>query len=152
MLTSLGSAALLGIVGTLLAVVWGTIVRYAGTPAALLAEAGAQRERRWWISTGTALAFLVEAYLILAFGALVTWWIRGFLAERPEVPGWPLWAVGWYLASAPVLFAGKDPGSSAVRDAQDTAFNLALPVAGVGYWVFVFWPKVAAAGWPWLPW
>jgi hypothetical protein len=55
------------------------------------------------------------------------------------------------LATAPVLFGGRDAPGPIARDASDTAFDLALPLAAIGFWVLVLWPQLLKAGWPWLP-
>jgi hypothetical protein len=59
--------------------------------------------------------------------------------------------VGWYLATAPVLFGGRRAPGAGTRDAADTAFTLALPVTAVGFWVFVLWRPVLEWGWGWIP-
>ena len=93
----------------------------------------------------------IASYLLLAFAGLVIRFVEGFLSTRPAVPAWPLWIVGWYLATAPVLFGGRGVPGAAARDATDTAFAFALPVAAAGFWVFVLWRRVLELGWGWLP-
>jgi hypothetical protein len=151
MLTSLGVAALLGILGTLAAVLWTVVLRIGGAPGSALAVLGTLRERRGLVKAGVALSFLIESYLLLAFAGAVIRFVQAFLESRPHAPAWPLWLVGWYLATAPVLFGGRETGGSAARDATDTAFAFALPLAAVGFWVFVLWPGVLECGWGWLP-
>jgi hypothetical protein len=151
MLTSLGVAALLGILGTFAAVVWTVVLRAGGAPGAGLAVLGTRHDRRRLITAGVALSFLVESYLLLAFAALVVRFVQAYAAARPEAPAWPLWLVGWYLATAPVLFGGRGTPGSLARDASDTAFTVALPLAAFGFWVFVIWPGVLEAGWGWIP-
>jgi hypothetical protein len=151
MLTSLGVAGLLAIVGTIAAVLWTLVLGIGGAPGTALALLGTRRRRRSLVTTGTAVSFLIESYLLLAFAALVIRFVDGFLAGRPGAPAWPLWLVGWYLATAPALFGGRVAAGSDARDATDTAFAFALPVAGFGFWVFVIWPQVLEWGWGWLP-
>lgn len=150
MLTSLGAAILLGVLGTIAAVAWAMVVRWAGAPAAWLAASSERRGRLRWVAPFTSLGLAVEIYLLLGFGGAVVLTVRRILVEWPEMPAWPLWLAGWYLAAAPVLFAGKAAGSVAVRDAQDTATNVALPASGLVYWLFVAWPILIRLGWPWL--
>ena len=85
------------------------------------------------------------------FAALVIRFVDAFLASRPGAPAWPLWIVGWYLATAPVLFGGRGTPGAVARDAADTAVAFALPVAAFGFWVFVLWRPVLEWGWGWLP-
>jgi hypothetical protein len=151
MLTSLGVAALLGILGTFAAVVWTVVLRIGGTPGSALAVLGTLRERRGLVKAGVALSFLIESYLLLAFAGAVIRFVQAFLESRPQAPAWPLWVVGWYLASAPVLFGGRESRGPVGRDATDTAFAFALPLATFGFWVFVLWPGVLEWGWGWLP-
>ena len=80
MLTSLGVAGLLGIIGTFAAVLWTVVLAAGGAPGAALTRLG---------SRGLVIRF-----------------VEGFLSTRPA-PAWPLWIVGWYLASAPVLFGAR---------------------------------------------
>jgi hypothetical protein len=151
MLTSLGVAALLGIVGTFAAVLWTVVLGVGGAPGSALAVLGTRYGKRGLIALGTFLSFLVESYLLLAFAGLVIRFVDGFLGARPNAPAWPLWIVGWYLATAPVLFGGRSTPGAAARDATDTAFAFALPVAAFGFWVFVIWRDVMEWGWGWLP-
>jgi hypothetical protein len=151
MLTSLGVAGLLGIVGTFAAVLWTVVLGVGGAPGSALAVLGTRYRKRGLITLGTFLSFVVESYLLLAFAGLVIRFVDGFLASRPNAPAWPLWIVGWYLATAPVLFGGRSTPGAAARDATDTAFAFALPVAAFGFWVFVIWRDVLEWGWGWLP-
>lgn len=151
MLTSLGVAGLLGIVGTFAAVLWTVVLGVGGAPGSALAVLGTRYRKRGLITLGTVLSFVVESYLLLAFAGLVIRFVDGFLASRPNAPAWPLWIVGWYLATAPVLFGGRSTPGAAARDATDTAFAFALPVAAFGFWVFVIWRDVLEWGWRWLP-
>ena len=130
MLTSLGVAGLLGIIGTFAAVLWTAVLGVGGAPGSALAVLGTRSgKRRPHHESGTFVSFLVESYLLLAFAGLVIRFVDGFLATRPAAPAWPLWIVGWYLATAPVLFGGRSTPGAAARDATDTAFAFALPVA-----------------------
>jgi hypothetical protein len=151
MLTSLGVAGLLGIIGTFAAVLWTVVLGVAGTPGTALAGLGTRHGKRVLINLGTVVTFVIESYLLLAFAGLVIRFVEGFLSTRPNAPAWPLWIVGWYLATAPVLFGGRGTPGTAARDPADTAFAFALPVAAAGFWVFVVWRRVLEAGWPWLP-
>jgi hypothetical protein len=151
MLTSLGVAGLLGIVGTLAAVLWTVVLGVGGAPGSVLAVLGTRYHKRALITVGTFVSFIVESYLLLAFAGLVVRFVDGFLANRPEAPAWPLWIVGWYLATAPVLFGGRGTPGADARDATDAAFAFALPVAAFGFWVFVIWREVLEWGWGWLP-
>jgi hypothetical protein len=151
MLTSLGVAALLGILGTFAAAIWTVVLRIGGTPGSALAVLGTLRDRGGLVKAGILVSFLIESYLLLAFAGAVLRFVQGFLESRPHAPAWPLWLVGWYLATAPVLFGGREPRGPVARDATDTAFAFALPLAAVGYWVFVLWPGVLEWGWGWLP-
>jgi hypothetical protein len=151
MLTSLGVAGLLGILGTFAAVLYTVVLAFGGAPGSVLTILGSRYGKRGLIATGTALSFLVESYLLLAFAALVVRFVDAFLTPRPYAPAWPLWIVGWYLATAPVLFGGKRAPGAAARDAADTAFAFALPVAAIGFWVFVMWRPVLEWGWGWIP-
>ena len=151
MLTSLGVAGLLGILGTFAAVVYTVVLGVGGAPGSGLAILGTRYGKRGLITAGTVLSFLIESYLLLAFAALVVRFVDAFLTPRPAASAWPLWLVGWYLATAPVLFGGKAVPGAAARDAADTAFGLALPVAAIGFWVFVVWPPALEWGWGWIP-
>ena len=151
MLTSLGVAGLLAILGTVAAVLWTLVLGLGGAPGAALALLGTRLRRQALVTAGTGLSFVIESYLLLAFAALVIRFVDGFLAARPSAPAWPLWLVGWYLATAPALFGGRATPGSVTRDATDTAFAFALPVAGFGFWVFVIWPEILERGWGWLP-
>ena len=151
MLTSLGVAALLGILGTFAAVIWTVVLRIGGAPGSAIAVLGTLRERRGLVNAGVALSFLIESYLLLAFAGAVIRFVQAFLESRPQAPAWPLWMVGWYLATAPVLFGGRESRGPVARDATDTAFTFALPLATFGFWVFVLWPDVLEWGWGWLP-
>ncbi len=151
MLTSLGVAGLLGILGTFAAVLWTAVLGVGGALGSALAVLGTRSGKHGLITMGTVLSFVVESYLLLAFAGLVVRFVDGFLATRPAAPAWPLWIVGWYLATAPVLFGGRSTPGAAARDATDTAFAFALPVAALGFWVFVIWRQVLELGWGWLP-
>jgi hypothetical protein len=151
MLASLGFAGLLGILGTFAAVLWTVVLGIGGVPGSALAVLGTRYGKAPLVRIGTGLTFLLEAYLLLAFAGLVTRFVEAFLVPRPHAPAWPLWLVGWYLATAPVLFGGRNAPGPMARDAADTAFHLALPLAAVGFWVFVLWPESLEVGWPWLP-
>ncbi len=151
MLASLGVAGLLAILGTLAAVLWTVVLGVGGAPGSALAVLGTRYGKPPLITAGTFVSFLVESYLLLVFAALIIRFVDGFLLARPGAPAWPLWLVGWYLATAPVLFGGRHSPGAAARDATDTAFAFALPVAGFGFWVFVLWRAVLEWGWGWLP-
>jgi hypothetical protein len=151
MLTTLGVAGLLGIVGTFAAVLWTLVLGVGGAPGSALAVLGTRYRKPTLITVGTVVSFFLESYLLLVFAALIIRFVDGFLVARPGAPAWPLWIVGWYLATAPVLFGGRTTPGAAARDATDTAFAFALPVAGFGFWVFVLWRAVLEWGWGWLP-
>jgi hypothetical protein len=151
MLTNLGLAALVGILGTFVAVAWTYLLKVAGLPGAAIVRAGTRYGKTWVVRSGIALTFLIDAFLVLTFAALVVRTIQAALASRPGLSPWPLWIVGWYLATAPVLFGGKHLPGAAARDASDTAFALALPMVGLAYWAFVRWPEVMDWGWSWVP-
>jgi len=151
MLTSLGVAGLLGIVGTFAAVLYTVVLAFAGAPGSALTILGTRYQKPGLVTAGTVLSFLVESYLLLAFAALVVRFVDGFLLERPWAPAWPLWIVGWYLATAPVLFGGRRSPGAAARDAADTAFAFELPISALGFWVFVVWRPVLEWGWGWIP-
>jgi hypothetical protein len=151
MLTSLGVAGLLGILGTFAAVLWTAVLGVGGAPGSALAVLGTRYGKPTLITVGTVISFVLESYLLLVFAALVIRVVDGFLTARPTAPAWPLWFVGWYLATAPVLFGGRSTPSAAARDATDTAFAFALPVAAFGFWVFVLWRAALEWGWGWLP-
>ena len=151
MLTSLGFAALIGIVGTFIAVLWAGVIALAGVPGAALSHAGTRYGKPAAISAGSVLASVTEVYLLLAFAGAISAYVAEFLVRRPGLVAWPFWGIGWYLAMAPVLFSGwKTPGAQA-RDERDIALGVALPVAAGGYWIFVVWPHLFATGWPWVP-
>jgi hypothetical protein len=151
MLSSLGIAALFGILGTLAAVAWTFVLRLAALPGAALGAIGTRADRVGVVRTGVGLTFLLDAFLLLTFAALVVRTVGMLLDRNSIAPSWPLWMAGSYLAVAPVLFGGKDLPGAAARDATDTAFAFALPLAGLGYWTFVVWPEVLVWGWGWLP-
>jgi hypothetical protein len=151
MLTSLGVAGLLGIVGTFAAVLYTVVLAFAGAPGSALTILGTRYRRQALVSAGALLSFLVESYLLLVFAALVVRFVDGFLVERPWAPAWPLWIVGWYLATAPVLFGGRRMPGAAARDATDTAFAFELPISALGFWAFVLWPSALEWGWGWIP-
>jgi hypothetical protein len=150
MLTSLGLAALFGILGTLAAVLWTYLLRLAGLPGAGIARAGTRYEKTSVVRGGIGLTFLIDAFLVLTFAALVVRTLHSLLESRP-VPAWPLWIAGWYVATAPVLFGGRHLPGAEARDASDIAFAIALPMVGLAYWAFVRWPAVLEWGWSWVP-
>ena len=151
MLTSLGLAALFGILGTFAAVAGTFLLKLAGLPGAAIARVGTRSGRTSVIRSGITLTFLIDAFLVLTFAALVVRTIHALLESRSGLPAWPLWIVGWYVATAPVLFGGKHRPGATARDASDIAFALALPMIGLAYWVFVRWPGVMDWGWSWVP-
>jgi hypothetical protein len=151
MLTSLGVAALFGILGTVAAVAWTLVLRLAALPGSAIGAIGTRSGRVGVVRSGVMVTFLLDAFLLLTFAAVVVRAVHILLHHNPIVPSWPLWAAGSYLAVAPVLFGGKDLPGAAARDATDTAFAFALPLAGLGYWAFVVWPDVLEWGWGWLP-
>jgi hypothetical protein len=151
MLTSLGVAGLLGIVGTFAAVLYTVVLAFGGAPGSALSILGTRYRNRALVTAGTVVSFLVECYLLLAFAAFVVRFVDGFLVERPWAPAWPLWIVGWYLATAPVLFGGRGIPGAAARDATEAAFAFELPISALGFWVFVVWRSVLELGWGWIP-
>jgi hypothetical protein len=150
-LTSLGFAALLGILGTFAGVLWAGIIALAAMPGLVLMRVGTRADKSGVISAGTVLASVVELYLLLAFAGAISSLVTETLHRRPALPAWPLWLVGWYLAISPVLFSGWNISGAQVRDERDVALGISLPLAAVSYWVFVVWPPVFAAVWPWVP-
>jgi hypothetical protein len=151
MLTSLGLAALLGILGTFVAVLCAWLLRIAGMPGAAIVGMGTRYHKPSLERIGLALTFLIDAFLIFTFAALVVHTVHAMVEVRQALPAWPLWIVGWYLATAPVLFGGRHLPGAAARDASDTAFAIALPMVGLAYWAFVRWPGVMEWGWSWVP-
>jgi hypothetical protein len=150
-LTGLGFAALVGILGTFAGVLWARIIALAALPGFALMRAGTRTGKSVVVSAGTVLASLVELYLLLAFAGGISSLIAELVRRRPEILAWPLWIVGWYLAMSPVLFSGWNVPGAQVRDERDVALGIALPAAAVGYWIFVAWPQVFGAVWPWIP-
>jgi hypothetical protein len=151
MLSSLGLAALFGILGTFVAVLCASLLKVAGLPGSLIVRAGTRAGKTPVVRSGIALTFLIDAFLVLTFAALVVRTIQALLESHHGLPAWPLWLAGWYVATAPVLFGGKHLPGAAARDASDVAFALALPMVGLAYWAFVRWPAVMDWGWSWVP-
>jgi hypothetical protein len=92
-LSSLGVAGLLGIIGTFAAVLWTYALRLGAYPGSAVVLWGTRRDNPWLVHLGTALSFVAEGYLLLAFAAMVIRVIRGYLLSRPEALAWPLWLV-----------------------------------------------------------
>jgi hypothetical protein len=151
MLSSLGVAGFLGILGSFAAVLWIYVLRLGAWPGSALVLWGSRRDTRWLIHLGTAVIFAVESYLLLTFTALVIRTVRAYLGAHPDAVVWPLWLVGCYVTCAPLLFSGRDPPGALARDAADIAVRVALPLVLVAYGIFVSWPEVLEAGWAWLP-
>jgi len=151
MLSSLGLAALFGILGTFVAVLCTSLLKVAGLPGSLIVRAGTRAGKTPVVRGGVALTFLIDAFLVLTFTALVVRTIHAMIESHRGLPTWPLWLAGWYVATAPVLFGGKHLPGAAARDASDVAFALALPMVGLAYWVFVRWPGAMDWGWSWVP-
>jgi hypothetical protein len=97
MLTSLGAAALLGIIGTFAAVLWTVVLAFGGAPGSALAILGERRGSLNLIRAGTTLSFVIESYLLLAFAALVVRFVDAFLAalDRGVVSRHRACAVRW---------------------------------------------------------
>jgi hypothetical protein len=151
MLSGLGLAAIFGILGTFAAAMWTYLLKAAGLPGAAMVRAGNRSGKKWAVRAGLAFTYLIDSVLVITFAAFVVRTLHAMLASRPGVPAWPLWIVGWYVATAPVLFGGKHLPGAEARDVSDRAFALALPMVGLAYWAFVRWPIVLEWGWSWIP-
>jgi len=151
MLTGLGFAALIAIIGTFAGILWAGVVALSGVPGGSLVRLGTRHRRPAVISAGSVLTAIVEFYLLLAFAGATSTFVTNLLVRRTALPAWPFWLVGWYLATTPVLFSGWNAPGTRARDERDLVSRIALPVAAVGYWIFVLWPRVLGMGWPWVP-
>jgi hypothetical protein len=65
-LSGLGFAGLLAILGTFAGVLWTLVLGVGGAPGSALANPGVRYESRTVVRTGTAITFLADAYLLLA--------------------------------------------------------------------------------------
>lgn len=153
MLSTLGFVALYAVGGTILAAVWTFLIGFAGIPGALLAHALVPDED--WRGKGSLLGLAVcvigQAYVALCFCALLAGFTANLLTKRPDLIGWILWLVSFFLSILPASFAGKDAAKKARKKTQDIATTFTFGIAAVGFWVFVISPTVMKAGWDWMP-
>jgi hypothetical protein len=150
-LQSFGFAVLVALVGTAVAAVWTWVMGLAGAPGGRLSVAGARRSRGAVVLVGALLTFLAQTYLALAFAGAVARWVSGHQTIHPMRPVWPLWLVGWYLASAPALFAARDRAKAMAHHIRPRLATATLYLAALAFWLFVRWPGLFDRGWAWVP-
>ena len=156
MLSTAGFVILLIFGGGLLAAVWTFFVGFGGVPGAVLASKLASDEN-WHDGSGnwSLLALVVcvvgQSYVALAYGALVVSFTRDFLGQRPDLVGWIIWIVAWFISDLPASFGARDAARKPELKTQDVAITVTLAVSAIGFWVFVVFPAVMQAGWGWIP-
>lgn len=151
MLRSLGTAAVLAVVGTVAAIVWAFVIGLVGVPGVRLAGAGRRRGRTALVGAGSVLTLLSQGYLALAFTGFVALGLGEWLGSRPHLVAWPFWLVGTYLAAAPPLYAPRDDSRDIQGRERGAELLVLVLLAGLAFWAFVRWPAVFGAGWPWVP-
>jgi hypothetical protein len=150
-LESFGFAVLMALVGTAVAALWTWVMGLAGAPGGRLSILGMRHSRGGLVLLGAVLTLLAQTYLALAFTGAVARWVSGHQGFHPLRPVWPLWLVGWYLGSAPALFAARDRAKAMAHHVRPRLATATLYVAVVAFWLFVRWPGLFERGWSWVP-
>lgn len=155
MAATVGYVLLLAFGGTLVAALWTFLLGLGGAPGALLAHKPSASGRPEYRSAtffivGLMLCVIGQYYVSLAFSAIVTALIANLVARRPDVTRWILWTVAFFVSVAPAFYAAKDAAYQENKTIQYLATVFALPITGIGFWLFVLYRPIIAP-WKWIP-
>jgi hypothetical protein len=113
--------------------------------------------RQGWARTilGITLSVLGQSYVYLAFVALVVTWTKYYIHQAGLSPIF-VWPASFFAGVFPIYCcaaaADAEYSQGSGSGVQTTAVLIGQFVAAIGFFVFIFFPRVAALGWPWVPW
>lgn len=148
-MSTLIAVAILIVVGFLGAWIWPMILNLVALPGAIIGSPfGRLATIRYLI--GMLLATAVQSYIYLAFVALVVVGTKHYIHQAALSPAfvWPASFLACFYpmyVSAPVSMRTGNPLNM-------LAIGNTTIIAVVGFFVFVFFPKVIALAWPWVSW
>src|SRR5262245_48638703 len=139
------------------------VLNIAGLPGALIAWGASDTISGKSQSVGSALRFafgmivsaLGQSYIYLAFVAVIVNFTK-FAVHDHGAFGPVLWPVAFIASFIPIYFcaaagfAEAETGQSEWNPQVYAIFYSAV-LAVIGFFVFTFFPKVIALGWPWIP-
>ena len=129
---------------------WLTVLNLAGMPGALIAaewrEKAAGPVR---IILGTILSLLGQSYVYLGYVAGIVLLTKYLIPEHNVSPFF-VWPAAFFASVFPIFCCAAAAGVESGSTAQITAVLTGQFVAVVGFFVFVFFPNMIWAGWPWF--
>ena len=151
-----------GFVGTFLAALWTYAIGVAGAPGALYTayrQRGADNVSVDADGTavvkvpllGLMLTAVGQLLAMLIFTVFVVESTRSMVDGTSGVLKWFGWIVAWWVAGAPAWMASKDSAQAEPRTVQHFATAFSAPLDFVAFFLFVFWPQLAAWGFSWVP-
>ena len=81
---------------------------------------------------------------MLIFTVFVVESTRSMVDGISGAPKWFAWIVAWWVAGAPGWMASKDSAQAEPRTVQHFATPFSAPLSFVAFFLFVFWPQLAA--------
>ena len=145
-----------------MAAIWTYVVGVAGAPGALYTayrQRGTDpvsvdpdgREVLKVPFDGLMLTAVGQLLAMLIFTVFVVESTRSMVDGISGAPKWFAWIVAWGVAGAPGWMASKDSAQAEPRTVQHFATPFSAPLSFVAFFLFVFWPQLAAWGFSWVP-
>lgn len=147
-----GLTVLLAIGGTLIGALWTLAIGLGGAPGAVVSELIMRRRNTRVLPTwGVLLTVAGQLYAALCFTAFVVKNVGAVVSGLSGVGVWVMWTVACLVSEVPIWAALKDAHQAEVREVQHVAAALMGIPAGLGFFVFAFFPKAMGPLWNWVP-
>ena len=130
---------------------WLTVLNLAGAPGALVAWPVHNKVGSIRLILGTLVSLAGQSYVYLAFVGLVVAGTKYYIHQGAILPIF-VWPASFFACVCPIYLCAAAAYAEYTPTPQVFAVLLGQFVAAIGFFVFVFFPKVIALGWPWVPW
>jgi hypothetical protein len=146
-MSTLIAVGILVVIGFLGALFWPTILSLAAMPGAIIGSPfGKLVDTRFVI--GILVATAVQSYIYLAFVGLVIAGTKYYIHQGALSPifVWP----ASFIACALPMWVGAPTSVKSGNPLKIMAAGNTSILAVIGFFVFAFFPKLFALGWPWV--
>jgi len=151
-MTTLFSITILIIIGIVVNFIAVFILNIAGIPGALIAGKPGKRSKRQFIS-GSIISAIGQSYVYLAYTAFIVNWTM--LVILKQGVSFVIWPIAFLAVIVPLwinlIRARVEAEEMEYANAQTEALHITVFLTSIGFFIFVFIPKVMEIIYNWVP-